>query len=196
MSAKPLKDRVTLVSSETLSDDWVALTKHTFDYERRDGRKDRLSREVYHRPDAACVLPVDRARGTVLLVRQLRLPAFLHGDTEPLWEVCAGTLEDEGPEACIEREAVEELGYRLHELRLVATMYGSPGSLSERIFCFTSAYTEADKVSEGGGASDEGEDIEVIELPISKALDLLEAGEIRDAKTLVLLQHLQLQTGA
>lgn len=196
MSAKPLKDRVTLVSSETLSDDWVALTKHTFDYERRDGRKDRLSREVYHRPDAACVLPVDRARGTVLLVRQLRLPAFLHGDTEPLWEVCAGTIEDEGPEACIEREAVEELGYRLHELKLAATMYGSPGSLSERVFCYTSAYTEADKVSEGGGASDEGEDIEVIELPISKALDLLEAGEIRDAKTILLLQHLQLKTGA
>lgn len=195
MSAKPLKDRVTLVSSEVLADDWVPLTKHTLDYERRDGRKERLTREVYNRPDAAAVLPYDKDRGTVLLIRQLRLPPFLKGDREPLWEVCAGVIEDEDAETAIQREAIEEMGYKVHSLHLVTAMYASPASFGERVWCYTATYAPSDKVSDGGGAENEGEDIEVVELDFEDAYARIATGEIVDAKTVILLQHLKLAQG-
>ena len=192
MSDKPLKDRVTLVSSDVLADDWVPLVKHTIDYERRDGRRERLSREVYNRPDAAAVLPYDSARGTVLLIRQLRLPVFLKGDEEPMWEVCAGVIENEDPEQAITREAIEELGYQLHNLHLVTAMYASPASFGERVWCYTATYEPSDKVASGGGASGEGEDIEVVELAFDDAYARIATGDITDAKTILLLQHLKL----
>ncbi|RIJ23363.1 NUDIX domain-containing protein [Henriciella barbarensis] len=192
MNEKPLKDRVTLVSSDVLADDWVPLVKHTIDYERRDGRRERLSREIYNRPDAAAVLPYDSARGTVLLIRQLRLPVFLKGDEEPMWEACAGVIEDEDPEQAISREAIEELGYQLHDLHLVTAMYASPASFGERVWCYTATYKPSDKVASGGGAKDEGEDIEVVELPFDDAYGRIETGDITDAKTILLLQHLKL----
>lgn len=195
MSAKPLKDRVTLVSSEVLADDWVPLTKHTLDYERRDGRKERLTREVYNRPDAAAVLPYDRERSTVLLIRQLRLPPFLKGHHEPMWEACAGIIDDEDAEAAIQREAIEEMGYEVHNLHLVTAMYASPASFGERVWCYTATYTPSDKVSDGGGAENEGEDIEVVELDFEDAYARIATGEIVDAKTILLLQHLKLAQG-
>ena len=192
MSDKPLKDRVTLVSSDVLADDWVPLVKHTIDYERRDGRRERLSREVYNRPDAAAVLPYDSARGTVLLIRQLRLPVFLKGDEEPMWEACAGVIENEDPEQAITREAIEELGYQLHDLHLVTAVYASPASFGERVWCYTATYEPSDKVASGGGASGEGEDIEVVELAFDDAYARIATGDITDAKTILLLQHLKL----
>ena len=192
MSVKPLKDRVTLVSSEVLADDWVPLVKHTIDYERRDGRRERLNREVYNRPDACAVLPYDSARGTVLLIRQLRLPVFMKGDEEPMWEACAGVIEDENPQEATRREAMEELGYQVHDMHLVTAMYPSPASFGERVWCYTASYTPSDKVASGGGAKDEGEDIEVVELAFDDAFGRIATGEITDAKTVVLLQHLKL----
>lgn len=191
-----MNDPVRLVSEELLSDNWGVLTKHVFDYRRRDGAWERQTREVYDRGHGAAILPHDPARGTVLLVRQFRLPAFLTGHREPLLEVCAGLLDADDPETCIRKEAEEELGYRLDRVTLAFSPYMSPGSVSERLWCFTAQYSPTDRISAGGGAASEGEDIEVVELSLEDAFAAVGDGRIIDAKTIMLLQHLMLAAAA
>jgi len=191
-----VQDRVRLVGEEVLSDDWGVLTKHVFDYRRRDGRWERQSREVYDRGHGAAILPYDADRRTVLLVRQFRLPAWITGHTEPLVEACAGLLDADDPVTCIRKEAEEELGYRLAEVTPVFAPYMSPGSVSERLWCFVARYSPADRISDGGGAAVEGEDIEVLELPLEEAFAAVVDGRIIDAKTIMLIQHLMLSARA
>ena len=191
-----MNDPVRLVSEELLSDNWGVLTKHVFDYRRRDGAWERQTREVYDRGHGAAILPHDPARGTVLLVRQFRLPAFLTGHRDPLLEVCAGLLDADDPETCIRKEAEEELGYRLDRVTLAFSPYMSPGSVSERLWCFTAQYSPTDRISAGGGAASEGEDIEVVELSLEDAFAAVGDGRIIDAKSIMLLQHLMLAAAA
>ena len=191
---RPLLDRVRMIDSTVLSDDWAVLSKYTFDYQHRGGEWERQDREIYHRGDSIAVLPYDPDRGTVLLLRQFRLAAALTDSAGQIIEACAGAVEDEAIDATVHREALEELGYRLHDLRPACKAYSSPGSMTERIFCFTARYTPQDKVEDGGGRTDEGEDIEVIEMTLDSAFAMIATGEIMDAKTILLLQHLKLST--
>jgi nudix-type nucleoside diphosphatase (YffH/AdpP family) len=176
-------------SDELLSDNWGRLRKLTFDITRRDGVTETQMREVYDRGNGAAILPYDPGRGTVLLVRQFRVPAHLNGNDGYLIEACAGLLDDLDPETAIRKEAEEELGYRLRNVQRVLEAYMSPGSVTERLTLFTANYSPADRVSDGGGAAHEGEDIEVLELPLAKAFEMMAAGEILDGKTIMLLQH-------
>jgi nudix-type nucleoside diphosphatase (YffH/AdpP family) len=125
----------------------------------------------------------------VLLVRQFRVPACLNGHDGYLIEACAGLLDDRDAEAAIRKEAEEELGYRLGKVDRVFDVFMSPGSVTERLVFFTALYSPADRISDGGGAADEGEDIEVIELRLDEAIAMIARGEIADAKTIMLLQH-------
>jgi len=175
-----------------LSDFWGKLRKVSFDFVRRDGTVEKQIREVYDRGDGAAVLPVDLRRGTVLLIRQFRMPAHLNGHDGFLIEVCAGIVDDGDPEATARKEAEEELGYRLSRVDRVFEAFMSPGTMTERITCFTAPYSPDDRVSAGGGSPDEGEDIEVLELPLARALDMVDSGDIVDAKTILLLQHARL----
>ena len=177
---------------QVLADDWARLTKYTFDYRRRDGVWEEQVRQAYDRGDGAVLLPFDPVRGTVLLVRQFRLPAWLKGRREPLIEACAGKLDSDDPVTCIRKEAEEELGYRLPDVTQVAFLYMSPGSVTEELAFFVCAYSATDRISDGGGAAHEGEDIEVLELPLDDALAMTRDGRIVDAKTILLLQHLRL----
>jgi nudix-type nucleoside diphosphatase (YffH/AdpP family) len=181
-------------SSEVLSDGWAELSKHTFELKRRDGAWDKQAREVYDRGNAAVILPYDPSRGTVLLVRQFRLPAFLQGDRAPLIEACAGLLDENDPETCIRLETEQELGYRLGAVTRVYDVYMSPGSVTEKLSFFTAEYSPTDRISDGGGEASEGEDIEVLEMPLAEAMDLVESGGIIDAKTVMLVQRLALET--
>jgi nudix-type nucleoside diphosphatase (YffH/AdpP family) len=183
---------VRIVKAEVLADDWARLTKYTIDYRRRDGKREDLVRQVYDRGDGVAALPYDPDRGTVLLVRQFRIPVYLHGTSGWLIETCAGRLDDNDPEPGIRQEIREELGYEIKTLVRVLDAYMSPGSVSERLALFVGRYSPADRVSAGGGAEDEGEDIEVLELPLDDALAMIGTGEIADAKTVILLQHLKL----
>jgi nudix-type nucleoside diphosphatase (YffH/AdpP family) len=180
-------------SSEILSDDWAVLTKHTFELKRRDGAWEKQVRQTYDRGHAAVILPYDPQRGTVLLVRQFRLPVFLQGHRAPLIEACAGLLDDNDPETCIRLETEQELGYRLGAVRKIYDIYMSPGSVTERLSFFTAEYSPDDRVSDGGGDPGEGEDIEVLEIALSEAMALVESGGIIDAKTVMLVQHLMLR---
>lgn len=183
-------------SREALSENWFKLEKVTFDQRRADGSHQRLEREVYHNGPGAAVLPIDTARGTVLLVRQLRIPAVVNGDGPMLVEACAGMVEaGDDPAQTVRQEAEQEMGYRLHDLRKVLELYTSPGASAEKLHLFLARYSPDDRTGQGGGLAGEGEQIEVLELPLGRAWSMVETGEIIDAKTVILLQQARL-TGA
>lgn len=188
-----MRDRVRIRSVETLSENWGKLRKTTFDYRARDGEWQTQTRETYDRGDGAAILPFDPARQTVLLTRQFRFPAYAVGHEEALIEACAGLLDADEPETAIRREAEEELGYRLREVKHLYTPFMSPGSLTERLSFFTAEYAPSDRISDGGGHAHEGEDIEVLEMTLDEALAAVRDGRIVDAKTILLLQHVKLE---
>lgn len=187
-----MRDRIRIKSEEVLSDDWAVLKKTVFDYRRRDGVWVTQTRQTYDRGDGAVILPYDPNRRTILLVRQFRFPAYVTGHPEPLIEACAGLLDADDPDTAIRREAEEELGYRLREVRHLYTAYTSPGSVTERLSFFTADYSPQDRISEGGGHPEEDEDIEVLEMGLDEALAAVRDGRIVDAKTIMLVQHLLL----
>jgi nudix-type nucleoside diphosphatase (YffH/AdpP family) len=187
-----VQDRIRIRKVEVLSAGWSTLKKTTFDFQRRDGRWQTQSRETYDRGDGCAVLLYNRGRGCVLLIRQFRFPAYANGHRGPLIEVCAGLLDTADPEACIRRETEEETGYRIDRPVKVLESFMSPGSVTERLHLFVAAYDPASRVTAGGGVESEEEDIETLEVGLDHALDMIAAGEILDAKTIMLLQWAKL----
>ena len=187
---------VRLQDVQVLSDNWYVLRKLTFELRRRDGGWQTQSREAYDRGNGAVLLLFSPTRRTVVLTRQFRLPAFINGGGDGyLIEACAGLLDGDDPETCIRREAEEETGYRVRTPRKVFEAFMSPGSVTERLHFFVAEYEVEDRVMEGGGLPGEGEDIEVIEMPLQEALQGVADGRIQDAKTIMLLQHVALTQG-
>jgi nudix-type nucleoside diphosphatase (YffH/AdpP family) len=184
--------KVEILAQEIISRFWSTLTKVTLNYTRRDGRTEMLVREVNDHGHAAAVLAYDPKRKTVLLVKQMRIAAFVAGYTGAMIEVCAGLLDGDDGRTCAIREAKEEIGVHLHDLRQVADVFMSPGALTERVSLFIGTYSPEDRNGDGGGVAAEGEDIEVIELPLTQAYRMIASGDIVDAKTIILLQHAML----
>lgn len=189
-SDTPIADRLKNVRKETLSDAWYTLYRYTYEYRRTDGKWDRQQREVFDRGNGAAVLLYDPQRQCVLLTRQFRMPTYLNRNPEGLLiEACAGVLEESDPEACILREILEETGYRLPGVEKVLEAYTSPGALTELMHLYLAPYSPGQKVTEGGGVTEETEDIELLEYGYAEVLEAMRSGEIRDAKTLLLLQY-------
>ncbi|MCZ8219045.1 MAG: NUDIX domain-containing protein [Acidovorax sp.] len=189
-------EHVKLLEVQVLSDNWYVLRKVTCSLRRRDGEWQTMSREAYDRGNGAALLLFDPRRSTVVLTRQFRLPAFLNGCTDGLLiETCAGLLDGDDPETCIRREAEEETGYRVRQPRKVFEAYMSPGSVTEKLHFFVAEYEPGDRIRSGGGLEGEGEDIEVIEMPLADALAGIANGTIQDGKTIMLLQHVALGWG-
>lgn len=187
---------VRIVEQKTVWKRFIHLSTLVLEQVRQDGRVERLDREVHDHGAAAAVLLVDRARQTVILVRQFRPGAFLGGHADGfLLEVPAGLLDDDSPQEAIGREAMEETGYAVRDLRHVFDMFASPGTLTERVSCFAAHIDATRREGEGGGVDGEGEDIEVVEMPIDEAYGLVSTGSIVDAKTIMLLQWLMLHRG-
>lgn len=187
-----MNERIRFREQTILSDDWYTLRKITFDYQRKNGRWETQAREAYDRGNGATILLHNPQADTVILTRQFRLPTFLNGNASGmLIEACAGLLDDEQPEVAIVRETEEETGYRLLAVEKVMEAYMSPGSVTERLFFYLAEYSPATERLAGGGI--EEEEIEVLELPLTQALAMIEAGEIQDGKTIMLVQHLRLR---
>ncbi|MDR3711448.1 MAG: GDP-mannose pyrophosphatase NudK [Puia sp.] len=184
---------VKILRTEVLSDNWYVLKKITYEYLKRDGTRLTQTREAYDRGNGATILLYNREQQTVILTRQFRLPTFINGnDSGMLIEACAGLLDRDNPEDCIRRETEEETGYKVTEVRKIFEAYMSPGSVTEILYFFVAEYVKAMKVNEGGGAEHEEENIEVLELPIDKAMDMIGTGGIKDGKTIMLLQYAKL----
>lgn len=181
--------RVRVLGVELLAAAWHVLRRTTFEYLGADGRWTRQQRETYDRGNGATVLLYDPDRATVLLTRQFRFPVYVNGHPDGmLLETAAGLLDDDDPETAIRREAAEETGVRIGELEHVFDVWMSPGSVTERLHFSAAPYTPAQRVTQGGGVADEGEEIDVVELPFDRALAMTLTGEIADAKTVLLLQ--------
>lgn len=186
-------DNIKILETKVLSDNWYVLRKITYEYTKKDGTKLTQSREAYDRGNGATILLYSIQQKTVILTRQFRLPTFVNGnETGMLIEACAGLLDSENAEDCIKRETEEETGYKISEVRKIFEAYMSPGSVTEILHFFIAEYTKEMKVTDGGGAEHEEENIEVLELHIDEAMKMVGSGEIKDAKTIMLLQYIKL----
>ncbi len=183
-------DAIRILEQRVLAHDWYLLRKTTFEHRRRDGRLQVVSRETYDRGNGVALLLFNAARGTVILTRQFRFPAWVNGCADgQLIEACAGQLDGDDPAAAMQREAIEETGYDVRSPRKIFEAYMSPGSVTEKLHFFVAACDDADRRHAGGGEAGEGEDIEVLELPLAQALTMIASGQIQDGKTIMLLQH-------
>lgn len=179
------------IKRELLSDNWYRLEKVTFDIQVNGGQWESQTREAYDRGNGATILLYNRNKKTVVLTRQFRLPTYINGNASGmLIEACAGLLDQDNAEDCIRKEAEEETGYRLENVQKVFEAYMSPGSVTELLHFFIAEYADTMKTGAGGGVAEEQEHIEVLELPFESALAMMERGEIRDGKTIMLLQYL------
>jgi GDP-mannose pyrophosphatase NudK len=185
-----MNDRVKNIEEEILSNNWYTLRKLSFDYLSNSGKWERMSREAYDRGNGATILLYNRRQRTVILTSQFRMPTFINGnDSGILLETCAGLLDNDHPEDCIKRETEEETGYRINDVQKVFEAYMSPGSVTELLYFFVAEYNKDMKQGEGGGLEHDQEDIEVMELPFDKTIEMMNRGEIKDAKTIILLQY-------
>jgi GDP-mannose pyrophosphatase NudK len=184
--------KVRIQKTEVLSNNWYTLNKVTFDWQKKDGQWQTQSREAYDRGNGAAILLYHPRQKTVILTKQFRLPTYINGNHDGmLIEVCAGLLDKDHPEDCIRKETQEETGYKISEVHKVFEAYMSPGSVTEILHFFVAEYSQEQKISVGGGVDDE-EDIVVLELDFKRALEMISTGEIRDAKTIMLLQYAQI----
>jgi nudix-type nucleoside diphosphatase (YffH/AdpP family) len=184
-----ISDRVRVKDVRVLSDNHYLLKTTTFEYRRSNGEWQTQHRETYDRGNGATLLPYNLAQRSVVLVRQFRYPAYVNGYDDLMIEAAAGLLDNASPETRIRAEAEEETGYRLGAVTKVFEAFMSPGAVTEKLHFFVAEYEPAMRISDGGGVADEGEDIEVLELPIDQALAMIADGRIADAKTIMLLQH-------
>ncbi|CDS92243.1 GDP-mannose pyrophosphatase NudK [Sphingobacterium faecium] len=184
---------IKITESKILSDNWYILRKITYEYLKKDGTTMTQSREAYDRGNGATILLYNTDQKTVILTRQFRLPTFINGnETGLMIEACAGLLDKDNAEDCIRRETEEETGYKITDVRKIFEAYMSPGSVTEILHFFIAEYAKEMKVSEGGGLDHEEENIEVLELDISEAMRMVASGEVKDAKTIMLLQYIKL----
>lgn len=182
------------IESCVLSSEWSKFERYTFELRTPQGQWEVQNREVYDRGDGAVVLLFNRVKLTVVLTTQFRLPTFLNGNISGMMvEACAGAMEDQDPLECVIREAWEETGYKISAAEKVFELYMSPGSVTEKLHFYIAECSDAMRTGTGGGLDSEQEYIEVLELPLSRARDMLASGEIKDAKTVILIQHLLLK---
>lgn len=184
---------IEIVKTEILSNNWYTLKKVTYQYTKPDGTVQQQSREAYDRGNGAVILLYNKEYQTVILTRQFRIPTYINGnESGMLIEACAGLLDQDSPQDCIRRETEEETGYQIKEAKKIFEAYMSPGSVTEILHFFIAEYTNGMKIGDGGGLEEEEENIEILELNIQDALAMIESGEIKDGKTIMLLQYIRL----
>ena len=186
-------NNIKILQTEILSDNCCTLKKITYEYLQSNGTWQTQSREAYDRGNGATILLYNKEQKTVILTKQFRLPTFVNGNPGGmLVEACAGLLDKDNPEDCIRRETEEETGYKIMDVRKIFEAYMSPGSVTEMLYFFIAEYSASMKVHEGGGIEHEQENIEVLEMPFHQAMEMIDNGEIKDAKTIMLLQYITL----
>ncbi len=187
-------DRVRILNTEILSDNWYTLSKVTFEYQKRDGTWETQIRESYDRGNGATILLYNRDKSSVILTKQFRMPTYVNGNASGLLiETCAGLLDKNSAEESIKKETEEETGYKITSVSKVFEAYMSPGSVTEIIYFFIAEYDASMKISDGGGVQTEQEEIEVLELKYKEAMNMIDKGQIKDCKTIMLLQYIKLK---
>jgi len=184
--------KISIEKEETLSNNWYLLKKTTFQYQTKKGEWVKQSRETYDRGNGAVILLYNSVSDRVILTRQFRFPTYVNGNSSGMMiEACAGLLDQDNPEVAIIRETEEETGFILSKVEKLMEVYMSPGSVTEKLFFYFAEYSPEMRKKDGGGV--EEEEIDVLEIPFSQAWAMIKSGEIRDAKTIMLLQYYQLR---
>jgi GDP-mannose pyrophosphatase NudK len=184
---------IKIEETEILSDNWYTLKKVCYNYRNKDGSWELQTREAYDRGNGATILLYNSEEKKVILTSQFRLPTYINGNDDGIMiEACAGLLDQDNPEDCIRKETEEETGYKVSKVRKIFEAYMSPGSVTEILYFFIAEYTHDMKVSDGGGLAEEQENIEVLELNAEEAYNMVDNGQINDAKTIMLLQYAQI----
>ncbi len=182
------------IRKEVLSNQWYTLNRYTYDYQKEDGSWETQQREAYDRGNGAAILLYHPKKKTVILTRQFRMPTYVNRNKDGMMiEVCAGLLDEQDPVSCIKKEVEEETGFKVEQVEKVFEAYMSPGSVTEILHFFIATYDDSMKIGKGGGAEDETENIEVLEIPMVDATKMMSEGTIRDAKTIMLLQFARIQ---
>lgn len=183
-------DRIKILETKLLSDNWYTLNKVTYEYQKKNGAWETHVREAYDRGNGATILLFNKTQRTIILTRQFRLPTYVNGNEDGMMiEACAGLLDKDNAEDCIRKETEEETGYRVSKVRKIFEAYMSPGSVTEILYFFVAEYDKTMKVSAGGGIDEEQENIEVLELNFDEAYSMIESGAVKDGKTIMLLQY-------
>jgi GDP-mannose pyrophosphatase NudK len=182
------------INKTILSNGWATLGRIDYKYQFKNGEWKSISRECYNRGNGAAILLYNSDKGTVILTKQFRMPIYENNSEEGMSiEVCAGVIDNNhNPLETVLRETEEEVGYNIKKAKQVLTAYTSPGALTEKMYLFVAEYNDAMKSNEGGGLEIENEEIEVLEMPFSMAIEMMNKGEIIDAKTIMLLQYAQI----
>jgi nudix-type nucleoside diphosphatase (YffH/AdpP family) len=182
------------IKKTTLSKEWAKLDRIDYDYQFKNGEWKSVSRECYNRGNGAAILLYNSKKGSVILTKQFRMPIYEQNPLEGMSiEVCAGAIDNnDGALETILRETEEEVGYKINNAQKVLSAYTSPGALTEKMYLFVAEYEDEMQVNDGGGLESENEEIEVLELPFSKAIEMIKTEEIIDAKTIMLLQYAQI----
>lgn len=188
-----MNSKIRNVVKKLLSNNWYSLYKYSFEFQTPDGEWEKQKREVYDRGNGSTILLYNPEKQSVILTRQFRLPSYVNGNQDGMMiETCAGLLDENNPEDCIKKEAEEETGYKIENVIRIFEAYMSPGVMTEIIYFFVAKYSDDMKISDGGGLEHEQEYIEVLELNFDEALNMVDSGEIKDAKTIMLLQYAKL----
>ncbi|MCB6184486.1 NUDIX domain-containing protein [Leeia sp. TBRC 13508] len=184
------QQKVRMLEDRLLYEGWNTLRQLSLEYQHDSGVVQHLQRELYVKSPGAGVLLYNEVNDTVVLVKQFRTPLFYLNEEPMLVEVCAGLLDGEDPETAIKREILEETGYQVDHVDFVMKVFTSPGVVTEYLMLYTANIRDTQRIARGGGLVEEGEEIELIEWPLSLCEEKLMAGEIQDAKTVILLQNL------
>ncbi len=189
-----VENKIKNIKKTTLSKEWATLDRIDYDFQFENGEWKGVSRECYNRGNGAAILLYNPDKGTVVLTKQFRMPIYENNREEGMSiEACAGAIDDnDTPLETILRETEEEVGYKIKNAKQVLTAYTSPGALTEKMYLFVAVYNDTMKANEGGGLETENEEIEVLEIPFSMAIEMMNQGEIIDAKTIMLLQYTQI----
>lgn len=189
-----IKDRINNVSRKAVSNFWATLEQVNFDFTFKNGKTKNLTHEVFGKSDGIAVLLYNTYTKKVLLTKQLRMPIYIaDASLGASIEVVGGAIDtNETPEETVFRETKEEVGYEFNDIQKVSTVFLTPGLVKEQVHLYVANYTDDNKVDNGGGVFNEDEEIEIFEIPFSKALEMISTNEIRDARTILLLQYLKL----
>lgn len=189
-----MSSRIKDMKTEILSKAWYTLRRYTYQWKTFSGPWQEQSREVYDRGNGVAVLMHNSHTKKITMVRQFRLPTWVNGNPGGiLLEVPAGVLDTKDPKECMIREIEEETGYRVDDVKPLFEAYTSPGAVTEKLYFFYCDYAEADKVHPGGGKPEETEDLLLEEFSVEEVKDMMAKGLIKDAKTLLLIQHAMIQ---
>ncbi len=187
--SKPIE----IMDTQLLSDNWGILNKVTFNYKLPDGSVQLQQREIYNRGNGAVILLYNKSKNTIVLTKQFRIPTWFNGNPDGMMiEACAGLLDEKDPAECIKRETQEETGYIVNDVKKIMEVYMSPASVTEILYFFIGEYSESERVSSGGGLDEEQENIQVMEYKFADAVQMIADGQIKDAKTIMLIQYAQI----